>query len=68
MSNSAESTDQTRAIALLNSMRGRYLISEALHLAIMELKQQPAELQEKSNIEDMQQLLTVLPQYPATVR
>lgn len=54
--------DERREVArtLLQSIRGRYILSQALHYAIRDLKRvEPDYMQEKSNIEDMEILQEV---------
>ena len=49
--------DQTKAHAFLASMRGRYIVSQALHIAIKEMEAvEPAVMREVSNIADMKRL------------
>ena len=48
---------------LLNSERGNYLISQALVLAIKDLKKVPKPRREVSNIQDMEVLLELFPIY-----
>jgi hypothetical protein len=57
--------DQTKAHAFLASMRGRYIVSQALHVAIKEMSAvEPAVMREESNIADMQYLKdTIFPLY-----
>jgi hypothetical protein len=45
------------ALGLMSSMRGKYIMSQALHYGIKSLKAvRPVEMQERSNIEDMEML------------
>tara|TARA_R100001244_G_scaffold93972_1_gene70637 strand:+ start:20 stop:247 length:228 start_codon:yes stop_codon:yes gene_type:complete len=57
--------DQTKAHAFLASMRGRYIVSQALHVAIETLGSvEPPVMREESNIADMQYLKdTIFPLY-----
>ena len=49
--------DKVAAERLLNSLRGSYIVSQALCIAIEELeKVEPPVMREQSNIEDMQLL------------
>lgn len=50
-------TDREKAINLLQSMRGQYIISQALCLAIKTINSRPRELQEPSNVLDMEFLV-----------
>lgn len=45
------------ALTLLNSMRGNFILSQALFIAIKELKKVPEPYTEHSNIADMELLL-----------
>lgn len=47
---------QKEAFQLFDSPRGRYILGQALYLAIEKLKEVPSEFQEKSNIADMELL------------
>lgn len=55
---SSMSIRKRRAVAgaLLNSLRGNYLLSQALFHALKALKAVPEPLREQSNIEDMEML------------
>ena len=56
--------DVQEAGEFLSSMRGRYIVSQALHLAMKEINSRPANLQEPSNVEDMKYLYdNVFPLY-----
>ena len=57
MKNPQEMTDRERAVALAQSMRGQYIISQALCLAIWAINSRPIELQEPSNVADMEFLV-----------
>jgi hypothetical protein len=48
---------QEQAIEFASSMRGQYIISQALWLAIEKLNEQPENRREVSNISDMELLL-----------
>jgi hypothetical protein len=50
-------TNREKAINLLQSMRGQYIISQALCLAIKMINCRPPELQEPSNVKDMEFLV-----------
>ena len=53
------------ALQLLQSMRGSYLISQALSIAIEQMKKVEPPYREESNIQDMEMLLeTLFPIYP----
>jgi hypothetical protein len=53
------------AIRLMDSWRGRYIISQALALASASIENRPAHQQEPSNVKDMKLLLDELfPLYP----
>ena len=49
----AETTLGEEAFTLLDSMRGRYILSQALQYAIQELERVPAPYREVSNLMDM---------------
>jgi hypothetical protein len=52
-----------------NSLRGRYIIGQALHIAIGELKKVPLPHREESNIADMEFLMNELfPIYSAALQ
>tara|TARA_Y100001951_G_C11093797_1_gene158189 strand:- start:224 stop:520 length:297 start_codon:yes stop_codon:yes gene_type:complete len=54
------------ALLLVDSMRGRFIISQALVLAIASIESRPETQQEPSNVEDMRLLLEELfPLYQA---
>ena len=46
-------TEEKRAVAFVNSMRGKYIIGQALHIAIGELEKVEPPHREQSNIDDM---------------
>ena len=48
-----------RATFLLNSPRGRFIIGQALYVAIKRLREVDDQFQEKSNIADMECLQTI---------
>lgn len=52
----SEDAKQTYALNLFSSMRGRYIISQALHYGIKALNEIPDPYKEQSNIEDMETL------------
>ena len=52
------------AFALMDSMRGRYILSQALHYGIQELEKVPVPYQETSNLEDMTLLRQELFNFP----
>jgi len=56
--NNSDSTNE--AILFVNSMRGRYIISQALEVAIKQLEAVPSPYTEVSNISDMRYLRTHL--------
>ena len=58
MSEAKKSVEDTpdRVLEFLNSMRGRYIMSQALYLAMKEINARPYERQEPSNVADMQYL------------
>jgi hypothetical protein len=60
----ASSTRKDQAFVLLDSMRGRYIVSQALHYGIQELKRIPAPYQETSNLMDMTLLREELFNFP----
>lgn len=49
--------DKERALEFFNSIRGRYIMAQALYYGVRELRAvEPEIMQEKSNIEDMEYL------------
>jgi len=52
-----ENPNTDQALMFFNSVRGRYIISQALYYAIKTLEKVPSPHTEVSNIEDMQFLL-----------
>jgi hypothetical protein len=60
-----QTEEQTKAYEFFGSMRGQWIVSQALSLAIRSLKQvQPEVMQEQSNISDMQYLIdNLFPQF-----
>ena len=50
-------TRKERAKSLLDSIRGHFIVSQALFLAIKSIEKRPFRHQEPSNVEDMQLLL-----------
>ena len=60
----AEPTLREEAFALLDSMRGRYIVSQALHYGIQELEKVPVPYQEVSNLSDMKLLREELFNFP----
>lgn len=61
------STATNEAIIFLNSMRGRYIISQALEVAIKQLEDVPSPYREVSNINDMQYLRSNLFTFPISI-
>jgi hypothetical protein len=61
-------TEQECAIFLLNSPRGRFIIGQALYLAIEKLSEIADQFQEKSNIADMKALQTIFFPYEIVVK
>lgn len=56
---------QDKALEFLFSMRGRYIVSQALYHALKALGSvQPEVMQEKSNMDDMQYLRDMLFNFP----
>jgi hypothetical protein len=51
-----------KATDFANSIRGRYIISQALHLAVKSINKRPKHRREPSNVQDMEYLLSIL--YP----
>lgn len=51
---------QEEAIKFVNSMRGRYIVSQALTKAIEVMKKEPTKRREASNIRDMEYLRDTL--------
>jgi|GEM_PF-2447625 hypothetical protein len=64
-----DTTDTMRALALalLNSLRGRYIVSQALFYGIQELEKISAPYQETSSIDDMKLLRDELFNFSKTV-
>jgi hypothetical protein len=64
-----DTTDTMRALALalLNSLRGRYIVSQALFYGIQELENISAPYQETSSIDDMKLLRDELFNFSKTV-
>jgi len=54
-------------IEFLNSMRGRYIVAQALHYGIKSLESVEGVMQEKSNISDMKFLQEELFNFPKEV-
>jgi hypothetical protein len=51
-------TDHQQALDLLGSVRGKYILGQALYYGIQALEAvEPAVMQERSNIEDMKLLM-----------
>lgn len=59
--------EKTVAEELLCSIRGSFIISQALYLAIQKLEEEKDPYKEVSNIKDMKLLLTLFPIYPTAV-
>jgi len=60
----SEQTLKDQAFALLDSMRGRYIVSQALYYGIQELEKVPVPYQETSNLNDMRLLKEELFNFP----
>jgi len=61
-----ELTKENQVLRFANGMRGQFILSQALHIAIKTLNEVDTKVREYSNIEDMQLLQDVLyPMYPA---
>ena len=59
-------TDKENAVEFASSIRGQYILSQALCLAIEKLNETPEPMQETSNISDMKYLLdNIFPIYKA---
>ena len=52
------------ALELLNSLRGRYIVSQALYYGIQELEKVPTPYHETSNLHDMKLLRDELFDFP----
>ena len=63
----AEPTLREEAFALLDSMRGRYIVSQALHYGIQELEKVPVPYQETSNLLDMKVLRDGIFSFPIEI-
>ena len=59
-----EQTPKDQAFALLGSMRGRYIVSQALYYGIQKLEKVPVPYQETSNLNDMRLLKEELFNFP----
>ena len=57
-------TLKEQAFELLDSMRGRYIVSQALHYGIQELERVPIPYREVSNLMDMRLLKEELFNFP----
>ena len=69
MERNAEVTEESRATAteFFNSWRGRYIVGQALYLAVQEIESRPSEKQEPSNVADMKYLMdNLFPLFKAT--
>ncbi len=53
-------TEKEKAINFCNSIRGKYIISQALCLAVKEINSRPQHAQEPSNVADMEYLIEQL--------
>jgi len=63
----SQSMKRQIALQLLQSARGNYLISQALSIAVEQLRKVEQPYREESNAQDMEILLEILfPLYPAT--
>ena len=60
----ASPTPKDQAFALLDSMRGSYILSQALYYGIQELERVPVPYQETSNLMDMRLLKEELFNFP----
>ena len=60
-------TDTEKAVAFLNTARGRYIVAQALELAIIKLDEVPGVYKQASNIEDMRFLRRHLFNFPISV-
>lgn len=65
--NNSTATATNEAIIFLNSMWGRYIISQALEIAIKQLEDVPSPYREVSNINDMQYLRSNLFTFPISI-
>jgi len=52
----SQSKEKKQALELFQSMRGQYIIGQALYLAISKIKEVPKERREISNMKDMEEL------------
>ena len=59
--------EQEEAMALLDSLRGQYIIAQALHYGIQELEKIPVPYQETSNLNDMKVLRDGLFSFPVEI-
>ena len=67
----ADLTDEeleTEAKNLLNSIRGQFILSQALTLAIEHMEERPDNQQEPSNQADMELLTLLFPLFASTYR
>ena len=59
--------EQEEAMALLDSLRGQYIMAQALHYGIQELEKIPVPYQETSNLNDMKVLRDGLFSFPIEI-
>ena len=59
--------EQEQAMALLDSLRGQYIIAQALHYGIQELEKVPVPYQETSNLNDMKLLRDGIFSFPIEI-
>jgi len=65
----SQSAKKQVALQLLQSFRGSYVISQALSIAVEQMKKIEPPYREESNIQDMEMLLeTLFPMYSAVKR
>lgn len=57
-------TKKTYAETLLNTLRGHYILAQALALGIKALNRVPAEFRENSNLQDMEMLREMIFTFP----
>ena len=59
--------EQEEAMALLDSLRGQYIIAQALHYGIQELEKVPVPYQETDNLNDMKLLRDGIFSFPIEI-
>lgn len=63
-----EEDERRRAMLLFDSQRGKFIIGQALYLALQKLGETPEQFQEKSNMADMRLLQKIFFPYEIVVQ